>query len=471
MENKLEVIQCLMENKIFAPSPSALAKELGYKGKMTLYRFVEGAVKPYTVDEVWEKLKAVNALEDEDLYKLGQVCRFAKEFYGVVLPEMNTDHPRWVENVVCSLVEGDFGYYSEEFRKDRAPRLMRIKEEDPDLFWGMVVLFYIKARKIDPYQKNFRKVQEDLLGSLDGLLFSLHPENGSAHQAVENLMAGLGQLTRKGNVWHLLYDNILLFRYYTEAGFLNTLVKGMPLLDLPAHSYWVVPGTPYREGEDAWVLLECDFNTQMNGLYLLFNLKAGKDIETFEVDLTCLFQFWPAGMEYPVLQTMRMVGAQKELCFYLYEYDAENRTLRFSEIPEWGNRHGLPGALRRIDFADPQGKEEKVWSRILDKFEKGVGRASCMKAAETFFSLEVLDDQYKIKEVTISRAFLSLLLEESGVDREYRLPMEAYSFLSQLTPLQQVMITRHKQDGEVYVEWPMLGYAVRLAEFHLTNSQ
>ena len=37
MNEKLDILQCLIENRAFAPSHSALAKELGYKGKMVIY--------------------------------------------------------------------------------------------------------------------------------------------------------------------------------------------------------------------------------------------------------------------------------------------------------------------------------------------------------------------------------------------------------------------------------------------------
>ena len=80
MSEKLEILQCLIENRIFASSPSALAQELGYKGKMTLYRIIKEEVAEKTVNDVWEKLKAVYYLEDEDLFRIANICYTAKEF-------------------------------------------------------------------------------------------------------------------------------------------------------------------------------------------------------------------------------------------------------------------------------------------------------------------------------------------------------------------------------------------------------
>ena len=53
MNDELEILQCLIENRIFAPSPSALAKRLAYKGKMTIYRVMEGKVSFRVVHDVW----------------------------------------------------------------------------------------------------------------------------------------------------------------------------------------------------------------------------------------------------------------------------------------------------------------------------------------------------------------------------------------------------------------------------------
>lgn len=104
MSEKLEILQCLIENRIFASSPSALAQELGYKGKMTLYRIIKEEVAEKTVNDVWEKLKAVYYLEDEDLFRIANICFTAKEFYDWIVPEMNVRHPQWVENVIISLI-------------------------------------------------------------------------------------------------------------------------------------------------------------------------------------------------------------------------------------------------------------------------------------------------------------------------------------------------------------------------------
>ena len=77
MDEKLEILQCLIRNRAFAPSHSALAKELGYKGKMGIYRLMEGKVRQDTVDRIWDLILEHYHLTDELLYNL------ARSFAGV----------------------------------------------------------------------------------------------------------------------------------------------------------------------------------------------------------------------------------------------------------------------------------------------------------------------------------------------------------------------------------------------------
>ena len=69
MNEKLEILQCLVENRAFARSASAFAKALGGKGKMVIYRLMEGKTKDSTVDEVWDKILERYHLSDVTLLK------------------------------------------------------------------------------------------------------------------------------------------------------------------------------------------------------------------------------------------------------------------------------------------------------------------------------------------------------------------------------------------------------------------
>lgn len=465
MSEKLEILQCLIENRMFASSSSALAQELGYKGKMTFYRIMKGEISEKTVEEVWERLKTVYYLEDDDLYAITRICYAAKEFYEAVLPEMNIRHPEWVENVIMSLVEDTYDYHSEAFKKEVVPVLKEWKQEEPNLFWGMAVLFYIRAKKIEPYQKEACTIRRRLLHELDEILYALYPENLQAHQAAQNVMETPHS---SFSVWRLLFDAILLFRYYTETDFIRKVAKSAVLFDWPARSYWIAPGANYQEGETVWLLVENDFQTDAYGLYVVLRLTVGKTIDAFHVDEVCLFQFLTADNESDgsILSVARMSNGQKDSCYYVYRYEEEKRMLYFSVVPEYGNKYGLPEVLQRVDLQSPDGKDEKVWSRIMRKFDQeGNGRKIYQKALEDWLGIVDLSAKYSIKNVILDRTFFSLVLESAGATHTYRLSVSRYAFLSGIHPSSRIMITKHREDEAIYVEWPLLGYAVRLAEF------
>ena len=76
-----------------------------------------------------------------------------------------------------------------------------------------------------------------------------------------------------------------------------------------------------------------------------------------------------------------------------------------------------------------------------------------------------LEEEYKLTDVQISRANLTLSVDRNEKDTQYELPIEAYYFLSEISPFQPVLIVKHIDDNQIYVEWPEEGYSIRLSKF------
>jgi len=55
-QDKQDALQLLINGCIFAPSASALAKRLGYKGKTSIYRIQQGEASAGAIEEAWDKL-------------------------------------------------------------------------------------------------------------------------------------------------------------------------------------------------------------------------------------------------------------------------------------------------------------------------------------------------------------------------------------------------------------------------------
>ena len=155
MNEKRKILQCLIDNRAFAPSASALAKDLGYESnKATLYRIIRNKTKDSTVDEVWNKLLEEHCLTETHLYNLARIFEGASYFSDLILPEMDRKHPKWLRYLLLMLTDDDYEACSPEFQQETAPILKDLKADEPDVYWGIVTVIYIRCRNIDPYKEN-----------------------------------------------------------------------------------------------------------------------------------------------------------------------------------------------------------------------------------------------------------------------------------------------------------------------------
>ena len=468
MDEKLRILQCLIESDMFASSPAAFAKALGYKGKMTIYRILKGNITEKTVNEVWDRLLTRFFLEEDMLYCLYHILQANRFFSELIKTEMNILHPRWMENLFISLFEDDYICYSPDFKEKVVPMLKDLKKDTPDVFWGMVALFYIRQKDINPYSGVFKQTECRFLNDLNKLLSSLYPENSNACQAGIHLKSVAGQSEHTNSLWWLLYNGLLLLRYYAEPDFIRSALTVLQTFDWPHRSYWVIPGTAYHPKAQVWALIENKMDTAANGFYIVLCLEMGKDTETFHLKETFALQFLSVTSEedYPIAQAYKVVGQKKEICHYLYNYDSDTQMLYFSYNPEVGNLYKLPKTIHLINLLNPKGKEEKVWSKVFERFEQGIGEKLYLESIEKITGITNLSDVYIIQDVIITRTYLSLILMEYGIKKEYKIPTIAYSFLTSINPSHSIIITRHINDDDIYVEWPGLGYAIKLSAFN-----
>lgn len=187
MNEKLEILQCLIENQVFAPSHSALAKILGYKGKMVIYRLSEGKVKDETVNKITKQICDRFGLNEEHLYKIARIFSGVKFFYDKLISEMNTRHPEWIRNLIISLMYDEYKYFSPKFKNETMPLLIDLKNNERDVYWGIVAMIFIKANGIDAYKYIKRKETWKIIDMLKNILLYIYPEKHDAHEAVENI--------------------------------------------------------------------------------------------------------------------------------------------------------------------------------------------------------------------------------------------------------------------------------------------
>ena len=468
MNEKLEILQCLIKNRAFAPSASALAKDLGFSNKKaTIYRLMKGETKDSTVDEIWNKLLEEHCLTETNLYNLARIFEGAAHFSDLLLPEMNRKHPKWLRYLLLMLTDDDYEDCSSRFQQEVAPVLKDLKTDKPDVYWGIVTVIYMRCRQIDPYKLGIKRASNLLIDELDSILFQWYPERADTHEVAFNLK----ELSYGTNLWKIIEYCIILFRRYTEPDFSKYASQIMRLFNWGEVSYWRIPDCSYLQGSEVWLFVEYSLGRATNGFYVVLRLEAGKDNQTFLLKDALTYCFWTIDQdgEPPILQACRGANTQKEWCFYLYEYDEENGLLHLDANPDTGNLFDLPETLQKIHTDHPNGKDEKVWSVILRKWEKEQGEAVFQQALERISGRTYLDDTYQVKDVCINRTSLTLSIEQDGHTVDYRIPIDEYEFLANISPTQYVLIVRREEDGVIYAEWPNLGYGIKLSEFTIVQ--
>ncbi len=463
MDNKLGILKCLIENRAFAPSHAALAKELGYKGRMTVYRLMDSSVKDGTASKMWNLIKENYGLDDTYMYKLARTFFCFKYFYGTLAGEMNTGHPEWVESLIISLVADAYDCFSSEFKTETAPVLIDLKADEPDVYWGMVALVYLHAKKIDIYSEGVESASRRIITELDNLLHGLYPEKADAHDVAVNLLS----LPPTENKCGLLSHCVVLFRNYAESDYKNEASKELCLFGFGKRSYWCKPGCSYGKGQDVWLLTEQSYGRMTNGFYFALHLRAGGDIQTFSLEDVFYLEFWTVEGEddLPILQVCHRKGVEREWCHYLYDYDQETHELHFKPLTDTDNTFELPETLRMISLANSEGVYENKWANIMAKWDALQGGTMFQKAKETFSGITDMTGKYNIVDVSVSKTVLTLSIEHDGCTHEYRLPVTRYDFIAEINPSQNVIIARYESDDLLYVCWPELGYSIKLSEF------
>lgn len=465
MEDKLETLKILIENRAFAPTYSAYAKDLGYKGRAVIYRLMEGRVNDKTVNKIYEKTCKKYHLGNEAMYRMENIFFYVKNLYNSFISGVDHTNPEWIITLVKSLINCSFDEFPDSFR-EKADILKDLKLAEPEIYWGIVAVVYIWAKKIDVYQgsieSNFRSINREL----NDILFNVYPEKQLLCGSIENLLNAF----KIQNLTDFLFGSIAIFLLYTDNNFVNESTKVLYVFDFDEISYWCKPGERYGQFSDVWILKKLGLKYQIFGYYCALHLKAGKDIHTFLLD-DVMFLFFMSVVNDEGMPMLFVVssnsGKQEYYNNYIFRYDKIKKELCFSADSETGNLLGLPDTLCMINTKNPEGKDEKVWARIMTGWFEHNGDNMLLLAAERLMGIIDMSDSYQIEDVIISMTLFKLIIIHEGFVSEYRLPIEKYKFLSEINPSQMVVVAKHQNDDELMAYWPEFVYTIKLSEFEV----
>ncbi|WP_455782219.1 hypothetical protein, partial [Phocaeicola coprocola] len=148
----------------------------------------------------------------------------------------------------------------------------------------------------------------------------------------------------------------------------------------------------------------------------------------------------------------------------LYRYIESSQEIQIYFDTENDNIYQLPYQLTRIKIGYPyKEKQEKIWSYFIEKFDNKDARTIFSENLCNLLNVEYLEDEYVIQDVTLTRKYYSLSIEKDDQQIVYRISLDTYSFLKNLSVFEEVVVCRH--DHKLCIEWPWLGYIIPVSEF------
>ena len=204
IQKKQDALQLLINGCVFAPSASALAKRLGYKGKTSIYRIQQGEASANAIEEAWDKVMAFVDSVDEQLFAVSRAVGYCRNFKRAVKGEGREIAPEERHHwVLIGVMKGDGERFSERFQREVWPEMKDLRREDTEAFWMMMALYYFDEEGAMVYDKDFCLL--DALNGLHGLLQRNYENSERPRGSVNNIFRKeYVEIYSRGCVWDLL---------------------------------------------------------------------------------------------------------------------------------------------------------------------------------------------------------------------------------------------------------------------------
>ena len=371
MDTNKELLTYLIDNRVFESSTSALASRLGYKGRMAFSRLKEGNIRTSTVDNIIDDICTHFDLDYSDLIDITEMFRIGRILYDAIkdgnVYDDNTSGPDWI---LTDFVTRDFNDYPEDF-SPYIPQLDELYRDSPYVYFGTVMVLYIKMKKIDPYAGNtaqFHNLLKEHTSHICSVLKLHIPENAIGHSTSlaylsDNIIKNVPQC-----IWGLMVNNIHVLRYFSDPDYINSILElGAAFAEWEDFSYWHESDVAYFKGEKLWTLFFRESNSPLHGMYIGQTFEAGKDNKTFIPKENFSLIFWNKENdddEFTTIQACNIINSAAEdytVYYGLYKYDDVSNEIIIKWNDENENFLNIPSRLKRITREKPVERDEQVW--------------------------------------------------------------------------------------------------------------
>lgn len=479
MNPRQEILQLLFDSCVFEGNFSELALRLGYKkdSRSTIDRVKSNKsnLTEKKLDALYAKIKEEYLIGDDEITTIANSVAYAKNLYSAMRDIYGTGND-W-HNLIFGIFVAECYSVQPSLDEELIKELKELKLHEPEIYYGMLAHFFILCKGVNPYTKKGRKPLATQLSGLNELLYSLYPGDNRSYESGK-IAIRLFLADENPSILKLIYNLRHTIRGYVDNSYYENFLREQGiLLDVGEESFWTAPGETFHEGCELWYLSVIPTKSQRRGAYTAMKLRAKSSATTsFELieAYNIMFSIDESYDDIHIFQAYELTTGKVE--YALFSYDEESRLLEldFEDSPE--QTFNLPQQLKCLNHSAPKGRDEKVWSKIVEKLLNEKCYKFLLIAANSLSNsnLEYLCE-YDVTNVCIDRTSLTVTVEKDSAtadDKEiitetksYTIAIDAHTFLENLTPAEFASVVRYKDTGELGIAWNELGQNIPLREF------
>ena len=433
-----KIISRIIESNLLAASPSRLAADLGYAGRMTINRLRNESAGEEATTEFCSRLNDLTGLANDDLILIGKLLECTDDFTSQMTSEFGELSESVKYDILSAFISDNYSIFSPDYRDLKLNRCLLMKGHEKEFFFFMLSLFLLSDHTKSFYNKKLPLINRYklILDPQRNYLKERYPKHSIGNTLSARILeTPMAKLAFPCFLTCVRLGGVILKSYasgYSEASMHDSMIKIEGLTD---RTFW-------DEGENQNEVTFLNFvpvNDKGNGIYeyFTFNFKTGKTEN-------------PAQLYF---------YGEKDLGLFL----KKERKLVF------GN-YCLDDAtkLKIILYPDRDKKSEYVWKRWLPENSERIREID-----RIFTDNHIHNVRYKslgmeltcgviISEVAVTKTKVILMTPEGT---KFYISRNSYPFLKSVTPDMTPLAYRDLDDNRLYIEWEQFGSRIPLEEF------
>ena len=436
METISEILKTVLSTNLLAESLGDLANKLGYRGRSTLYRLINGNASERAISGFCKKLEETLLIDEESLNSMRITIINTGTFHRLLKPYIKPIGSHTVYDFVDAFISMNFEKLPEDFRRQNLEELLDLERSDHDAFYNMLAYFYYKYSNVDYYIKgaSHRERSAKVLKSLCEKFIRQYPENDLAANSV--FLYSKSEILN-GEVpilWSLIRTLASVLQMYARP--VEILERDIKTLRLSnEREYW-------ESNDDKSVILT----------YAIHNLSPrGYNYDTYKISresgdidyLGCL-----SFLSDDILSFFS--ASQKTSKLGVFEFDGRELSMEWEKANDDPTTAGNKWTL-----------VDKKNSQSLRNLDRSIDEESLF--IEKLKSQGWRDmEEYHVVDVIISRETLVLKLRNR---RSLSISINEVPFLQKLKPEYLVLICERESDNIPFVCWPQILHSLPMCYF------